>query len=503
MTPAVAVLAVALGSVLTSSAAGGGTASVLVPIAPCRLVDTRPGSDNVGSRSTPVGAGEVFTVSSWGTNGNCTLPSGVTGLSLNVTAVGPSASSFLTVYPADAARPLAASLNWVAGQAPTPNAVTVATSGSGTVSFYNLSGTVDLTVDVVGYYQPSTTGPAGPQGPAGAPGPDPAREIWVAASGGDFTTVSAALASITDAGPTKPYVVRIAPGVYAEPAGITLKDHVDLVGSGVTTTTITSTANQTVYATGTMHGEVRDLTIANTGGGTNTSAVYTKDVTPDGALRFSDVAVSTIGTASTSNWGMIIEGTGEVALADVDVTAISATDTYGIDVVGASPTMTRVSVVAATTSVTNGDVADGIVNRGGATPVLRDVTVSAAAPPGASVFPIGIRNLVSAIVVDGARVTATGSSFYATAVYDDTGASSTYTGLVTASANAGMNVAAGATATVRNSSLIGSVNSADVDGTISITNSSLSQAVFLSGTAHCASSYLTDAVLTPLPSGCA
>lgn len=165
-----AALIVVAGGVLTSSAASSG-ASAFVPIAPCRLFDTRPAPDTVGTRTAPLGPGETSTVPTWGTNGNCTLPTGATGLSLNVAIISPTADSFLTVFPADKPRPLAANLNWVAGQDPTPNAVTAALSPSGTVAFYNLAGTVHLAVDVVGYYEPTAGGPAGPEGPAGPQGP--------------------------------------------------------------------------------------------------------------------------------------------------------------------------------------------------------------------------------------------------------------------------------------------------------------------------------------------
>ena len=43
---------------LVQAAGGGGSASALIPIAPCRLVDTRAASA-VGDRATPVGQGEV------------------------------------------------------------------------------------------------------------------------------------------------------------------------------------------------------------------------------------------------------------------------------------------------------------------------------------------------------------------------------------------------------------------------------------------------------------
>ncbi len=154
MPAAAAVVAVLLsGGVLTTSASvDSGERSAFVPIAPCRLLDTRPGSDNVGTRSTPVGPGEVLVADVRGANGNCTIPTDAIGVVMNVAIVQPSNDSFLTVYPADAPRPLAANLNWVAGQAPEPNAVTARLSADGDLAFYNLSGTVHLAVDVNGYY---------------------------------------------------------------------------------------------------------------------------------------------------------------------------------------------------------------------------------------------------------------------------------------------------------------------------------------------------------------
>jgi hypothetical protein len=158
------------GGLLTASAAPVATASSFVPITPCRLIDTRPAPDNVGVRSTPIGAGETYVATVWGTNGACTIPSTATGVSLNAVAVHPTAASYLTIFPADATRPLASNLNWVAGQAPTPNAVTAALSADGRLGLYNLAGTVDVLVDVVGYYVPSSSGPAGPAGPTGPTG---------------------------------------------------------------------------------------------------------------------------------------------------------------------------------------------------------------------------------------------------------------------------------------------------------------------------------------------
>ena len=79
---AAAVTAVAT---VSSLAAGSGTRSVYVPIAPCRLADTRADS-TVGGRGTPLGVGETHTFQVWGTNGNCTIPASATGIGSNVTA---------------------------------------------------------------------------------------------------------------------------------------------------------------------------------------------------------------------------------------------------------------------------------------------------------------------------------------------------------------------------------------------------------------------------------
>ncbi len=149
-----AALAVTLGSgsVLSASAAiGSGERAVFVPITPCRIVDTRPATQ-VGPRATPLGNGETYTFAVHGTNGGCSIPADASAVVLNVTAVNPTASSYLTVFPPDAVRPTASNLNWVADQAPVPNAVTADLAGNGTLAFFNFSGTVDLAADIVGYY---------------------------------------------------------------------------------------------------------------------------------------------------------------------------------------------------------------------------------------------------------------------------------------------------------------------------------------------------------------
>ncbi len=140
------------GAPFANATTSSGDRSVFVPITPCRLMDTRPGLANVGSKASPLGPGETFTLVARGPQGNCNLPSDAVGLAMNVVAISGTAGSYLTVFPAGSSLPLASNLNWVAGQPPTPNKVDVGLSAAGAVSFYNSAGSVDIAGDVMGYY---------------------------------------------------------------------------------------------------------------------------------------------------------------------------------------------------------------------------------------------------------------------------------------------------------------------------------------------------------------
>jgi hypothetical protein len=106
------------------------------------VLDTRVGT---GAAKAKVGAGRTVTVTVGG------LPVGVTAVTLNVTATRPTATSYVSVYPGGAARPVASNLNVVAGQT-IANQVTVALGSGNRVTFYNNAGTIDLVADLSGYY---------------------------------------------------------------------------------------------------------------------------------------------------------------------------------------------------------------------------------------------------------------------------------------------------------------------------------------------------------------
>ncbi len=347
-------LTMGAGGVLTSSAAGSPAASSFVPITPCRLFDTRPTPDTVGTRAIPLGPRDTLVAQVTGSNGDCVIPANATAASMNVTIVAPSSSSFLTVYPSDKPRPLASNLNWIANQSPTPNAVTVALSADGKASFYNLSGTVNLAVDIVGFYEPSASGPTGPVSPDGV--------LTVAKANGDYTRVSDALAAIGTtlpaSGATRPYLIKVAPGTYTETATLAMKDHVDLEGSGQGTTTITCAcasatnpysdagARVTLRAAGpNLHTEIRNITIVNTGGNLYSFAIFTG------------------GTSA-----------GELSLRNVSVTATGGTNrNQGVVNISSSPSMADMTILASggITSINH-----GVVNDGGGSPTLTNVSAT-------------------------------------------------------------------------------------------------------------------------------
>ncbi len=145
-------------------AAPGPEESTIVSVTPMRVLDTRDGVDlglagpfvsAVSQKlrvtgSVPVSGGTTATV----------VPTGATGVLLNVTAVVPSADGFVSIRPGDASgAPSTSSLNFVAGST-VPNAVQVSLPTAGanagqidiTYDAYGAAGPrTDVLVDVVGY----------------------------------------------------------------------------------------------------------------------------------------------------------------------------------------------------------------------------------------------------------------------------------------------------------------------------------------------------------------
>jgi hypothetical protein len=140
----------------------GTTAGSYVPLTPARIVDTRAGSGNSYAGDS-LGTQGTLNVHATGEGG---VPSsGVAGVLLNVTVVNTALPSYLTVFPEAGSQPTASNLNWPAG-AVVPNRVmvpvnTAAGPNYGEISLFNDQGSVDVVVDVDGYFTTGSTTPTG------------------------------------------------------------------------------------------------------------------------------------------------------------------------------------------------------------------------------------------------------------------------------------------------------------------------------------------------------
>jgi IPT/TIG domain/Hypothetical glycosyl hydrolase family 15 len=136
-----------------------------VPLRPFRILDTRSTSC-VQCAPGALGAGATRTVLITGVSGLSSgadpIPPTATAVVMNVTEVGGSASSLLTVYPNGTGRPQASNLNFLPGTA-TPNLVTAVLGQSSAadtnreVTIYNSLGTVNVVADVEGYFAPDAS----------------------------------------------------------------------------------------------------------------------------------------------------------------------------------------------------------------------------------------------------------------------------------------------------------------------------------------------------------
>ncbi|MFI9641177.1 hypothetical protein ACIG87_14125 [Micromonospora sp. NPDC051925] len=113
---------------------------------PSRILDTRTGN---GTPKGKIGPGRKIDLQVAGREG---LPAqGIGAVVLNVTVSGPTASSFVTVYPGGEALPTASTINFAKGWLGSNNA-TVKLGVDGKVSVYNRNGETDVVIDVVGFY---------------------------------------------------------------------------------------------------------------------------------------------------------------------------------------------------------------------------------------------------------------------------------------------------------------------------------------------------------------
>jgi uncharacterized protein YkwD len=119
---------------------GGG----FTPVVAQRLLDTRGGSTAQAAGATST----IITTSAAG------APSDANAVVLNVQAVDPAGSGYLTAFPAGEPSPNASNLNYTAGKS-IANLAIIKLGAAGGVSFYTAGTATHLIVDVLGFLSPS------------------------------------------------------------------------------------------------------------------------------------------------------------------------------------------------------------------------------------------------------------------------------------------------------------------------------------------------------------
>ena len=217
------------GGHLIADVSGWIPAGVYVPKTPTRVLDTRPGPEQVGYTGEKPTAGQTVDLQIGGVAG---VPAnGVSAVVFNVTATDATAPGFVTVWPTGQALPTASSLNLGAVGATAPNQVTVPIGTGGKVSFFTQSGT-HLLADLAGYYTVSSgftpltparildtrPGPGQIGYTGDKPGAGATVSVAVAGHGGvPSTGAGSVVLNVTATEATGPGFVTVWPGQTARP----------------------------------------------------------------------------------------------------------------------------------------------------------------------------------------------------------------------------------------------------------------------------------------------
>ncbi len=204
--------------------------------------------------------------------------------------------------------------------------------------------------------------------------------VVVAKSGGDYTSVQAAIDSVTDAAVDNPYLVWVAPGVYSET--VTMKPYVHLQGAGQEATVITS--------------------MVSDGGSDWPPTQATLVLASDTSLR--DLTVGNSGTVDRSVALLATAGMTRTLVADVTVWAQGGSESnYAIFLSGSGTGVTLQQVTALAEDASNLNA--GLINFGHASAVLDGGNYTAR--EGTNAY--GIFNIITA-TLEANNVTALGEN---------------------------------------------------------------------------------------------
>lgn len=156
------VCVIAAGVLVPARRATAQTGLQYYAVTPCRVADTRSPTYNVGAflngpPSMPAGPVRAFFA-----KGRCGIPDTAKAVSLNAAILYPTASGFLSIWPAGAAFPTVSTINFLVGEPGLANGAVVplkaCASPCGDLNVvYGNDGSpgkyLDLIIDVTGYFQ--------------------------------------------------------------------------------------------------------------------------------------------------------------------------------------------------------------------------------------------------------------------------------------------------------------------------------------------------------------
>ena len=132
--------------VTVQQAAAAAPNARFVPVAPCRIADTRAPAGPFGGPVMEANSTRSFAVP----QSACSVPATALAYSLNVTVIPRGALPYLTLWPTDQSRPLVSTLNSWQGTV-VANAAIVPAGTGGAVSVF-VAGSTDVILDIDGYF---------------------------------------------------------------------------------------------------------------------------------------------------------------------------------------------------------------------------------------------------------------------------------------------------------------------------------------------------------------
>jgi hypothetical protein len=136
-----------------------------VPVPPCRIVDTRPGTKlGVGAQRAFNVTGTTGFSGQGGNSSGCGIPAGATAVAVNLLSFGATHAGFVRAWANGASEPATAVLAYPRSVTASGGATIAIAATEPSLRVHNYQGATDLTIGVTGYYVKPLAGFISPSG---------------------------------------------------------------------------------------------------------------------------------------------------------------------------------------------------------------------------------------------------------------------------------------------------------------------------------------------------